>query len=727
MTEKTYTIEGLDCPSCASGLEETIRLLPGMEYVRLDFFSGILSAQGNYKEQDLIDIIQKSGYFVSTGVQEVRKQNSNFSLKALLNFFWADKHFKFVVFGIIVLALTYLLSPPVMPAKAILALRLLALGTAGYPIFLSGLRALFTNHTININLLMTLAAIGAVIIGEEVEAVVLIILFSVSEILESYTNDRARAILSEFVELAPKTALIESESGEKTMPIESLGLGDIVIVKAGERIPVDGQVVAGQSEINQAPLTGESKLILKSVGDDVLSGAINGQGVLKVRATRKVGDNTIQRIIKLVTEAQANKAQKQKFIDTFASYYTPIMVGLTVIMAVVPPLFFGEPFWNNGAERGWLHRALSLLVIGCPCALVISTPVTMISSLIRAAKAGILFKGGIFIEKLSQVKMIAFDKTGTLTKGTPVVSEFRSVDCSGETYCEACDDLLAIACALEKHSNHPLRHAVLMAGIDRGVADRYPSARDLQLRTGLGISGSINGQTATIGNISLFEAEHNTPQELKERISTAERSGQSAMLVCDGNSVRGYLSVIDEIRDNAKEVIENLRNLGIKSVMLTGDNPQVAQEVGQNLGLQQTHASLLPGDKLEVIKTLGATGGLVAMVGDGINDAPALAIADIGIAMGGSGNAQVLETADVVLMSDDLYKLPFAMRLSRFTNRLIQQNIVFSLGVKFLAAILALLGLTPLWMAVLADMGVSLLVTINGMRALRFEKAQTFN
>lgn len=726
MTEKTYIIEGLDCPSCASGLEETIRQMPGVESARLDFFSGKLSIWGEVREQDIEDIILKSGYLLVKGVEVAQKRISTFSFNALLKYFWSDKHFKLVIFGVVILSLTYLLSSLAVPAWFILALRLFVLGTAGYPIFLSGLRALFINRSININLLMTIAAIGAVVIGEEVEAVMLITLFSISEILESYTNDRARAILGEFVELAPKTALIESESAEKTVSIESLVLGDIVIVKAGERIPVDGQVVAGQSDVNQAPLTGESRLISKSAGDEVLSGSINGQGVLKVRVTRKVEDNTIQRIIKLVTEAQLNKAQKQKFIDTFASYYTPIMVGLTIIMAIVPPLIFREPFWNNGIERGWLHRSLSLLVIGCPCALVISTPVTMISSLIRAAKAGILFKGGIFIEKLSQVKLIAFDKTGTLTKGMPVISEFKSVNCSGEAFCEACDDLLAIACALEKHSNHPLRNAVLKAGVDRGVADRYAPASNLQVRSGLGISGSLNGQIATIGNFSLFEAEHNTPQELKERVFTAEENGQTAMLVCDGNSVRGYLSVADEIRENSKGVIQGLKDLDITSVMLTGDNPQVAQEVSQHLGLHHTYASLLPEDKLKVVKELSNKGELVAMVGDGINDAPALAIADIGIAMGGSGSAQVLETADVVLMGDDLRKLPFAVRLSRFTNRLIQQNIVFSLGVKFLAAVLALFGLTPLWLAVLADMGVSLLVTLNGMRALRFENAKKY-
>lgn len=718
MPGKTYNIKGLDCPDCASGLEQTVRKIPGVKSVQLDFLSGNLQLKGEFSEKDIEDLITKSGYQILNGNEQTLKNSSYFSFQNFLGYFWAEKHFKLVIFGIALLILTYLLP---LTSGSALALRLLALIVAGYPIFLSGLRSLLVNRKMNINLLMTIAAIGAIVIGEEVEAVVLITLFSISEILEAYTNDRARAILGEFVELAPKEALVASESGEKMVSIESLELGDIVIVKAGERIPVDGLVISGQSDVNQAPLTGESKLISKSSGDEVISGSINGQGVLKVRVVRKGEDNTIQRIIKLVTEAQLNKAQKQKFIDTFASYYTPIMVGLTIIMAVVPPLFFGEPFWNNGTEQGWLHRSLSLLVIGCPCALVISTPVTIISSLIRAAKAGVLLKGGIFIEKLSQVKIIAFDKTGTLTKGAPIISEYKSVDCSGADNCEHCDDLLALACALEKHSNHPLRNAVLKAGDERGVTDRYPSASDLQLMTGLGIKGNLNGQTATIGNLTLFENEHNTPQKLRQWVYEAEENGHTTMLVCDGNSVRGFLSVADEIRDTAKEVVHSLDNLGLKSVMLTGDNSKVAEDVSRNLGLHQTYASLLPEDKLKVIKELRTAGDFVAMVGDGINDAPALAIADIGIAMGGSGSAQVLETADVVIMGDDLRKLPFAFKLSKFTNRLIQQNISFSLGVKFLAAVLALLGLTPLWVAVLADMGVSLLVTLNGMRALRFE------
>jgi len=484
---------------------------------------------------------------------------------------------------------------------------------------------------------------------------------------------------------------------------------------------MDGVILAGSSSVNQAPITGESKLVEKSVGEEVISGSINGQGVLQVQVSKYAKDNTIQRIIQLVTEAQENKAEQVKYIDRFASVYTPIIFGVAVLVAIVPVLIFNQPFWNVGESYGWLHRSLSLLLVGCPCALVISTPITMISGLTRAAKAGVVFKGGVFLEGLSNAKVIAFDKTGTLTRGEPVVSQVKAVDCEGDAFCPRCDDLVALTSALEAHSSHPLASSVIEEANRRGVASRYSSAQDLMVLEGKGQTGTVNGKTGTVGSLPLFLAEHMTPEAIVQEVLKAESRGESTMLVCDGDRVRGFLSVEDAVRPGVEEVIRQIKAQGLRPVMLTGDNNVVAGKVANQTGIEEFHSALLPEEKLNWLTLLKERYGNVIMAGDGVNDSPALARADIGVAMGGAGNAQVLETADVVLLNDDLEKLPFAIRLSKFVNGLVRQNVVFSLGVKALIAIVALLGLTPLWVAVLADIGISLLVTLNGMRALRFE------
>ena len=571
------------------------------------------------------------------------------------------------------------------------------------------------------NTLMSIASIGAVVLSETYEAIILLLLFTLSEALESYINDNAREILMEFADLAPKTAIRLNSHSEETVDVEALQPGDVILVRPADRIPMDGTILAGSSSVNQAPITGESKLIEKTIGDEVISGSINGQGALQVQVSKYAKDNTIQRIIQLVTEAQENKAEQVKYIDRFAAVYTPIIFGVAVLVAVIPVLLFKQPFWNAGDSYGWLHRSLSLLLVGCPCALVISTPITMISGLTRAAKAGVIFKGGIYLEGLSNAKAIAFDKTGTLTRGEPVISQVKAVDCEGDAFCARCDDLVALTSALEAHSSHPLASSVIEEANRRGVATRYASAQDLMVLEGKGQTGTVNGKTGTVGSLPLFLAEHMTPEEVVQEVLKAESRGESTMLVCDGDRVRGFLSVEDAIRPGVEEVILQIKAQGLRPVMLTGDNAVVAGKVASEVGIEEFYSGLLPEDKLDWLTRLKLEHGNIVMAGDGINDSPALARADIGVAMGGVGNAQVLETADVVLLNDDLEKLPFAIRLSKFVNTLIRQNVVFSLGVKALVAVLALLGLTPLWVAVLADIGISLIVTFNGMRALQFE------
>lgn len=634
--------------------------------------------------------------------------------------FWQTPDLLIILVGLALLVLTLFGDRIGLKQPWIMILQLILLPMAGWPVFRDGTITLIKNHRLNMNALMSVAAIGSVILGETHEAIFMLFLFTVSESLEDYINDNARAILTEFADLAPSTAIRIGIDGEESVSVQNLVPGDVIVVRPADRIPMDGIILRGNSSVNQSPITGESKLIEKNPGDEVLSGSINGQGALQVQVSKYAQDNTIQRIIQLVTEAQENKAEQVKFIDRFAAVYTPTVFVVAVLVAVIPVLVFKQPFWNTGEVYGWLHRSLSLLMVGCPCALVISTPITMISGLTRGAKAGVIFKGGVFLEALSKACVIAFDKTGTLTKGEPVVAQVRAVDCLGSQDCVRCDDLVAYTHALEVHSSHPLSSAVIEEARRRGVSSIYPPAKDLLVLEGRGQAGIINGKTGTVGSLALFLEEHDTPEAIVEQVRQAEDQGETTMLVCDGDRVRGFLSVEDAVRDEVKDVIQTLKAKGIQTVMLTGDNLQVARKIGYYLGIDQVYAALLPEEKLVWISKLREEYGLIVMAGDGINDSPALAQADVGIAMGGAGNAQVLETADVVLLEDNLERLPFAIRLSEFVNKLIKQNVIISLGVKFLIALIALMGLSPLWVAVMADIGISLLVTLNGTRALRY-------
>jgi Cd2+/Zn2+-exporting ATPase len=423
----------------------------------------------------------------------------------------------------------------------------------------------------------------------------------------------------------------------------------------------------------------------------------------------------------MVEEAQSVRAPSQRLIDEFARRYTPAVVVVALIVAIIPSLLFTAPFYSTPQTQGWLYRALELLVIACPCALVISTPVTVISAITAAARRGVLIKGGAHLEALGRVKAIAFDKTGTLTQGKPIVTAARSVDCETGADCELCDDVLALASAVERRSAHPLAQAVVNAAQSRGLDTTYAPAESVSVLAGRGVQGQIDGKLVTIGSHSLFHDEHPHSAELCAWIDTAESQGQTTMLLCDGDRVRGFIAVADQARADSQQVIGELKSLGVTTVMLTGDNAAVAQAIGREVGVDDVRANLLPADKVDAVKGLMVAHGHVGMVGDGVNDTPALATATIGVAMGGAGSAQALETADIALMADDLKQLPYAVRLSRFARTLIRQNIGISFGVKLLFVMLALFGVASLWTAVLADMGTSLLVTLNGMRPLKME------
>jgi Zn2+/Cd2+-exporting ATPase len=725
MVEQTLKITGLDCIDCAKALQTAVGALPQVEAAEVRFFDGTLTVHGDVDPDELHKLINKLGYRVASGNDDVRDTAPAAEPNVLVGFGryllqQVETQFALIAAGVIMLS--FGVGWLGGPRWAVISLQITALMLAGWPIARSGLVNLRINRTFNINFLMTVAGLGAVVIGEYAEAAALILLFDLAEALEGFTNERARGAIAQLQELSPTHTVLMKDGDERLVPVEAVVPGETILVSPGERIPLDGVIVEGQSDINQAPITGESIPVWKGVGEQVFSGTVNGNGRLLVEVSRLVSDSTLQRIIEMVTEAQSRQSRSQKFIDRFAQYYTPAMVILAILMALVPPLVFGAPFTNLAdGTRGWLYRALALLVIGCPCALVISTPVTMVAGLTKAARQGVLFKGGIFLEALSQMDVYAFDKTGTLTIGEPQVVDSKDLDCLGEIGCEPCNDLLALAYALERHSTHPLAQAIIKAAEARGLTECYPPAANLVTRGGRGLEGQVNGHKMTIGSRRLFREEHHIPDEVHLWVDQAEAEGKTAMLLCDGERVRGFITVADTLREEAQAVIGELNRMHKHTIMLTGDNATVAGAVGALIGLDEIRSNLLPGDKQNAVAQLRDGYGKIAMVGDGINDAPALAAADVGIAMGGSGSAQAMETADVVLMADGIQKLPFAIKLSAFANRLIRQNISFSLGSKLLVAVIALLGYAPLWLAVLADMGVSLLVTLNGLRAMRFK------
>jgi Cd2+/Zn2+-exporting ATPase len=724
---KTYHIDGMDCADCALKIEKGVRQLPDVRQARVDFATAKLRVDGDAPPDAIRQRVEALGYRLADPRNQPTNQPASQRSGPLgfAQYLRTRAETRLALVGGGLILLTFLLgSAQVIDLASRDGLYVAALVLAGYPIARSGLGNLLINRDFNINLLMTIAAVGAVVIGETTEAATMIFLFAIAEALEGYTTDRARDSLRSLVALAPAQAIRLSNGAEHNVPVDALQVGDVILVKPGERIPMDGVVAAGSSEVNQAPITGESLPVRKDHGAEVFAGTVNGGGALEVRLTHRAQDNTLNRIIRLVEEAQSVRAPSQRLIDEFARFYTPAMVALAALVAIIPPAFFGAPFLDTPQAHGWLYRALALLVIACPCALVISAPVTIISAITAAARRGVLVKGGAHLESLGRVKAIAFDKTGTLTRGEPAVTLFRSIDCETDAACEKCDDVLALASALERRSAHPLARSVVSAAEQRGLADVYPAALNVEALAGRGVQGHVNGKLATLGTHTLFDADHPHHAQLCEWVESAEAQGQTTMLLCDGDRVRGYIAVADEVRADSQRAVADLHALGLKTVMLTGDNATVARAVAERVGVSDVRAGLMPADKLGAIKALLAQHGRVAMVGDGVNDTPALAAATVGVAMGGAGSAQALETADVALMADSLHALPFAVRLSRFARRLIGQNVAISIGVKFAFMLLALAGWASLWMAVLADMGVSLLVTLNGMRPLALERAQ---
>ena len=726
-----FQVTGLDCAGCAQSVEKAVSQLPGVNHCELAFTTAKLRVNGQVTAATITDKVQALGYGITTGDAASSTAIVPDALPSFWAYLWQRRATQFALLGALLILPGLLLTELFGYEHVLINLfSLLAMVAAGWPIAQSAWRALLSRD-ININVLMTIAAIGAVIIGAYTEAGMVMVLFALSEALEGYTGNRARHAIRSLLATAPSIATVIARNGVPIPPVEypitGLQIGDLLRVRPGERIAMDGRVRSGQSAVNQAAITGESMPLDKTVGDDLFAGSINGEGVLTLEVTHLAADNTISRMIRLVEEAQEKRAPVQRSVDQFARYYTPAVVVLAALVATMPPLFFGQPFWNPDPDTfGWLYRGLALLVVACPCALVISTPVSLISAITNAARQGVLFKGGAFVEALSRVRAIALDKTGTITAGQPTVVAIRSTSCAemtplGSDDCPACDDLLALASAVEEQSEHPLARAVVNAAQQRGLHQRYAPAQAVTALTGRGVTGIVDQRKVTVGSHTYFDTTFGHASDHCLAATDDAQRGYTPLLVSVDGIYHGALAVADTVRATSQSAVQELKAAGMAVVMLTGDNRGAAQTIGAQVGVTDVRAELLPADKLAAIRELQTTHGAVAMVGDGINDAPALAAADVGIAIGGAtGTTQAMETADVTLMSADLRQLPFAVRLSRAAMRTIRINVALSIGIKLAFLVVVLLGWGTMWMAVLADMGTALLVTLNGMRLLRF-------
>jgi Cd2+/Zn2+-exporting ATPase len=732
-SEMVFQVDGMDCADCALHLEEALRRTPGVGRVNVDFSLArmrVLPQDGGAASTpaELQTVVQQVtedlGYALrtrETGLAEGREEDWR-------ERFWRRRRDLTTVISGLLIGVAVILNLLGAPEAMVAGSFVTAIVVGGFYIARSGWAALRTAHSLDMNALMTIAAVGSIFVGEWAEGAVAMFLFSLGNTLEGYTMERARNAIRSLMDLSPRRATVLQGDQEQEVAVEDLQIGNRIVVRPGERIPMDGTVLAGQSAVNQAPITGESVPVEKAPGDEVFAGTVNGQGALTIHVTRLATDTTISRIIKMVEEAQAQKAPSQQFVDRFARVYTPVVIAIAAGIAILPPLIgVLAGAGTFGALLGeWFYRALVLLVIACPCALVISTPVSIVSAIASAARSGVMIKGGIYLESLGSLKVIAFDKTGTLTRGQPQVVDVRCLDHQpglAWTECPNCLGMLASAAAIERRSEHPLARAVVEAAQAQGMASELPVAEGVEAMTGRGVRGRVNGHRVTVGTHNYI---HESEPELAEgalcrAVHAAQAAGQTAMVVRDDCcGVQGYIAVADTLRPGVSTVMDTLRELGIEqTVMLTGDNEATAHAIAKSAGVNDVQSDLLPDQKVAAIEALLGKYTAVAMVGDGVNDAPALARATVGVAMGAAGSDTALETADLALMADDLSKLPFAVKLSQRTRAIIRQNVALSLAIKALFLALAVAGAATLWMAVFADVGASLIVIFNGMRLLR--------
>jgi Cd2+/Zn2+-exporting ATPase len=709
MPELRGVVKGMDCANCVAKVKKNVEGLPGIKDVQLNLVSTKIIVdydQEESSEKTIIKSIKKLGY----GFDSAYERKSFFNLRYNKNLFF---FLVGLIFLIIALIYDYMAIPHFHP---LWYLPIVIIG--GIPIYLKAYASI-RGKTLDIDILMVIAVIGAMSIGYWEEAAEIIVLFTLAELLEAFSMDKARQSIRELMDLAPPTAtrLVKGKKHE-IVPLEDLVVGDRVSVKPGGKIPIDGKIEWGKTNVDQSPITGESIPINKNVGDTVFSGSINLDGYIIIRVTRMPQESTVARIRQLIEEAEQQKSRREQFIQKFAKYYTPIMVGIALSVFLIPGVFLNIPI-DTAILTDWLYQSLVILVISCPCALVLSTPITIVTAITRASKRGVLIKGGKYLEAISSADSLAMDKTGTLSTGKLKTYKIEAF----EGYTEK--EIIEIAYGLEYHSEHKIAEAIIELGLENDA--RLFGYKDVEIIPGMGIKGTRKKVTYYLGNESLVD----DVIGLESCDLDCEETESIVTYLVADKKVIAHIHMSDQLRSETKEAIDSLKKLGIRNiVMLTGDNEAVASKIADELGINY-EAELLPEDKMQFIKNLKEKDQSVVMVGDGINDSPALALADVGIAMGAAGTSIAIETSDIVLSSDNLYSLPYLFKLSKQTKRTIQINIFLSLFIKFsffilvfISAATAVLGSfleeNLLWLAVLiGDMGASLLVILNAMRVGR--------
>ncbi|WP_105995846.1 heavy metal translocating P-type ATPase [Staphylococcus agnetis] len=711
MKQYTYNVEGLSCAHCANKFEQKLNQLDSVQSAQVNFGASKIYVTG----QPTLDELEEAGAFenlkISDSTQDSLKDDYVNQEKNVEPMSWWQKCKLFyqkngaICFAILLIILGYLSKWSAGEHQLItITLFATSIAISGASLLKQGFRNImhleFDMHT-----LMTIAVIGGAIIGEWGEVAVVVVLFALSEALETFTMDKARQSMQSLIKMRPETAYRLVGNDVEQVDVKDVNINDILLIKPGQKIPLDGIIHKGASTINQAAITGESVPVDKGEGDDVFAGTLNESGVLEVSVSKLASDSTLSKMIQLVERAQVNKAPAQALIEKFAKYYTPLIMLIALGVAILPPLLFHAE-WHM-----WLYQGLSVLVIGCPCALVIATPIAIISSVSNAAKHGVLIKGGIHLEQLNRIKAIALDKTGTLTQGHPEVSHIEMLEDRIER-----STLLKHVAAIEAMSTHPIARAVVNY-IQKEVELSHIEVTDFQSQTGVGVTATVDASQYCIGKPQRFDL--NDAVEWQNKVKQYETSGHTVILVSQNDVITMLIALKDRVRTNAQWSCKRLKDIGIKHVeMLTGDNTATAKSIAQEIGVTHFKANQLPEDKMTRMSDLKQHYRNVAMVGDGVNDAPALANATVGIAMGAAGTDTAIETADIAILNDDISKLPYTFKLSRHTMRIIKMNILIAIGLKIIALLLVIPGWLTLWIAIFSDMGATLLVGLNALRLL---------
>ncbi|WP_214511014.1 heavy metal translocating P-type ATPase [Pseudomonas brassicacearum] len=695
----SFRIEAMDCPTEQTLIQNKLGKLEGVQQLDFNLINRVLGVTHDLpSDAPIIKAIESLG--MQAEPMTPGKEKATPDLPTPAKPWWP-----LALSGVTALGAEVIHFTNAAPNWVVAVVALVSILSGGLGTYKKGWIAL-KNRNLNINALMSIAVTGAVLIGQWPEAAMVMFLFTVAELIEAKSLDRARNAISGLMQMAPEQATVQQADGSwQAQDVKVIALGARVRVRPGERVGLDGDVVAGRSTIDQAPITGESLPVEKTIGDKVFAGTINQAGELEYTVTAAADHSTLARIIHAVEQAQGSRAPTQRFVDQFSKIYTPAVFVLALAVAIIPPLLMGAVWFD------WIYRALVLLVVACPCALVISTPVTIVSGLAAAARKGILVKGGVYLEGGYKLDYLALDKTGTITHGKPVQTDYVALDPSVETTAPA------LAASLAARSDHPVSRAIANAAVDKQLAQQ--AVDNFAALAGRGVRGDIGGQTYHLGNHRLVEDLGLCSPELEEKLFALEKQGKSVVLLLDATGPLALFAVADTVKDSSREAIRQLHDLGIKTLMLTGDNAHTADAIAAQVGMDQARGDLLPEDKLQAIEALYAQGHRVGMVGDGINDAPALARSEIGFAMAAAGTDTAIETADVALMDDDLRKIPAFIRLSRQTSSILKQNIALALVIKAIFLGFTFAGFATMWMAVFADMGVSLLVVFNGLRLLR--------